>query len=130
MNHNSLKEDFYKSHAGLEIIPFDPKWMNGTGYLNGAVAYSLESGKRVATVVDSNRKAILIGTPLGTVIVFERYNPETTTRSFLLVYNAPQMVSAILGDNPLQPSDYHRFIHYDNSNIGTILKAIDEDLSF
>lgn len=61
-------------------IPFNPEWNNGTGYYDGACKGSdkvvLESGEMAKCIspMPNNRKMIFVGTPVGTVVVFERFS--------------------------------------------------------
>lgn len=63
-----------------EVLEFNPKWANDTGYLDNAVdgedAPRLEEGE-VAKFIDGyGRRAIIIGTFYGNVVVFDRYKGQ------------------------------------------------------
>lgn len=90
------KSTFEKAFNDIEnVIPFDIKWANGTGYFNGAVTADLglkpgEVAKSVATAPD-NRRIIIIGTCAGNVVLFERYTPnEKAGENLVVVSNAPR----------------------------------------
>lgn len=56
------------------VVPFDPKWNNGTGYFDHLVHDDLElkDGEVVRFVDNMMRNGIIIGSPLGNLVVFER----------------------------------------------------------
>lgn len=56
------------------VVPFDPKWNNGTGYFDHLVKEDLElkDGEVVRFVDNMMRNGIIIGSPLGNLVVFER----------------------------------------------------------
>ena len=56
------------------FVPFDPKWNNGTGYFDHLVKEDLElkDGEVVRFVDNTMRNGIIIGSPLGNLVVFER----------------------------------------------------------
>lgn len=90
------KSTFEKAFNDIEnVIPFDIKWANGTGYFNGAVTADLglkpgEVGKSVAGGEDK-RRMIIIGTCAGNVVLFERYTPnEKAGENLVVVSNAPR----------------------------------------
>ena len=72
-------------------IPFDPSWVNGTGYLDGAVSHPLPPGKMAKTIDNYDRRVILIGTRFGTVVVFDRHQGQTDGGVY--VSNRPQSVT-------------------------------------
>lgn len=61
---------------GLEI-PFDPRWANMTGYLDGVVAGdaapAMEVGEIKFFTDNFGRRCIIIGTRFGNVVVFDRF---------------------------------------------------------
>jgi hypothetical protein len=74
-----------------EVVPFNPSWKNGTGYLDGGVksdsAVGLPKGRRVKFVDDMGRRCVLIGTEHGNIVLFKRYaDPE----SGVIVINSPR----------------------------------------
>lgn len=56
------------------FVPFDPKWNNGTGYFDHLVKedLELEDGEVVRFVDNMMRNGIIIGSPLGNLVIFER----------------------------------------------------------
>lgn len=56
------------------FVPFDPKWNNGTGYFDHLVNddLELEDGEVVRFVDNMMRNGIIIGSPLGNLVIFER----------------------------------------------------------
>jgi len=56
------------------FAPFDPKWNNGTGYFDHLVHddLELENGEVVRFVDNMMRNGIIIGSPLGNLVIFER----------------------------------------------------------
>ena len=61
-------------------IPFNKDWSNGTGYFDNAVVGSaapeLAPGQLVKSKTPGGRKIILVGTRIGNVVVFERYDDD------------------------------------------------------
>lgn len=56
------------------FAPFDPKWNNGTGYFDHLVHddLELENGEVLRFVDNMMRNGIIIGSPLGNLVIFER----------------------------------------------------------
>ncbi len=69
--------DLYEALKMKEVpyIPFDMKWNNGTGYLNGVVEDLATIPQGFSTSVDAltNRKCIIHRNDHNIVVVFERY---------------------------------------------------------
>lgn len=61
----------------VEEVTFDPSWKNGTGYMDGAISADVAIGELRKCRDDYGRRLILIGTRLGTVVVFDRYPDQT-----------------------------------------------------
>lgn len=61
-------------------IPFNKDWSNGTGYFDNAVSGPAAPQLTIAEIVKSaapaGRKIIIVGTRLGNVVVFERYDDD------------------------------------------------------
>lgn len=61
-------------------IPFNPEWNNGTGYYDGACKgpdkVIIDAGQMAKCIspFPNNRKIIFVGTPVGTLAVFERFS--------------------------------------------------------
>lgn len=66
------------SNTEIETIPFNPKWSNGTGYFDHAVegdeAPVLAPGRIVKSATPGGRKILIVGTPIGNVVIFQRYD--------------------------------------------------------
>jgi hypothetical protein len=84
--------EIYNSIEGK--VPFSQSWNNGTGYFNGAVReVKLASGERAASrCPETDRRLILLGTVLGTVVFFERYSGGADG---VVVANAPHGVRCL-----------------------------------
>lgn len=86
-------------------IPFDPEWNNGTGYFNGAVKADipqLEVGEigRSRSPTPNNRRLLIVKTPFGNVVLFERFTPtEEKPIGLPITFNMPEevRVSEMLG---------------------------------
>lgn len=75
---NTVSELFNQSYSKINTkIAFSGEWKNDTGYLNGAVVadLGLRAGECAVTVDDFQRRVLLIGSPVGNIVVFERYTP-------------------------------------------------------
>ncbi len=60
-----------------KVVPFDTKWMNGTGYFDGVVhMVKLAVGEMAKSTDEVGRRLIMVGTRFGTVVVFDRYNEQ------------------------------------------------------
>lgn len=110
-----------------DTVAFDPIWMssNGNGY-DGAINVKLAPGKVVKSRdPDHNRRIILVGTQLDTVVIFERHNPNRA-QTFSLVYNANAALDFLLGGSFLSIAQFSLAItDYDPShNIGTHLENL------
>ena len=108
-------------------VAFDPIWRsnNGNGY-DGAVNVKLAPGKVVKSRDPvHDRRMILIGTQLDTVVIYERLNPNRT-QTFSLVYNANAALDFLLGGSFLSIAQFSLAItDYDPThNIGTHLENL------
>ena len=71
---------FNKAFDHAKKIEYKSEWANGTGYYNGAVlgddAPKLAIGEIVCahSPMPNDRKLVIVGTPLGNVVVFQRYS--------------------------------------------------------
>lgn len=98
---DSMKaEDVLFINAGVATpVPFNANWGNGTGYLNGAVN-DMELNKRypAGTVLSSTcpggRTILIVTTPVGNVVVFQRYSDRTD----IIVSNIPEGVRMMFED--------------------------------
>jgi hypothetical protein len=120
------------------LVPYDSKWENGTGYLDRALKEplfrSLGPGEYARFVDDVGRKAIVIGTQLGPVIIFQRYSKSKDTE---IVCNADVSITRVFGDGSLTPSQVNNYLGNPKcpkitSNVGydirRILEAYAEEL--
>lgn len=126
---SKAQETFAKIYAELvenqrTSVSFEPKWNNGTGYLDGAVSAEIRPGTTATTTTDNNRRVILIGTDIGTVAVFERYSAkENGERSSVIVANAPRALGAIT-DGSLSAEIIDLLVGNPNKNISDIVRNI------
>lgn len=97
-----LANQFAKLIANVAFeIPFEPEWKNGTGYFDHAVDCYVPEGRVVkSTCPTTNRRLVLVGTVLGTVVVFERYTPDIG-QPFILTWHAPKALRNFLGEPAL-----------------------------
>jgi hypothetical protein len=118
-------------------IPFNPEWNNGTDYLdhsvNGPHAVKLAIGEmgRSTTPMPNNRRMIFVGTPLGTVVVFERYtggkhdvfvtNITDELRESRLFITPGAITQASMHTILGYPDDFDK-----NENLGTMIARICE----
>ena len=89
----TAQELFVKTFDAItDTIPFQKEWSNGTGYFDHAVkgehAPKLRPGRIVKVESPGHRKMMLVGTPVGNVVVFSRYSD----RDDVYVTNAPQSI--------------------------------------
>jgi hypothetical protein len=108
-------------------IPFNVEWNNGTGYYDGACKGSdkviLEPGELAKSIspMPNNRKMIFVGTPVGTVVVFERFSGG---ENGVYVHNAAHhfISQLIQPQSPLSAHDMGSFLgqiwEKGDSNIG------------
>lgn len=86
MNHF---EEMYNSP--INEIPFNESWHNGTGYYDFATKVDVPIGVVMKSYDPTTKRRLLfIGTRLGTVVVFERYEGG---KSGIYVMNAPKAIS-------------------------------------
>lgn len=105
------------------VVTFDESWRDDTGRLSNAVRLDLKIGEVVkATCPDSNRRIIMVGTPMDTVVVYERYNVDLG-KSFKLVYNSNPILDRLLGGSYLSIAQFNLVVtDYDiKENIGVFL---------
>lgn len=87
-------------------IEFQESWNNGTGYFDPIVHNGprLVIGEQVKSETANGRRLIVTGTPVGNLVVFERYSADDSGRSPVIVYNSPDSLRAILGGTSLSES--------------------------
>lgn len=110
----------------LSTIDFDPAWKNATGYLDAAVEadLGLKPGALTKFVDDFGRRAIVIGTRFGNVVVFERYSPKGEERSNIWVHNSPTRVRSLVGTSNIP--DYHigQIVRSESYNLGLHIERL------
>jgi hypothetical protein len=82
------------------VVEFNPKWINGTGFFDAAVetignseqeiAVSLKPGEMAKCTSPGGRKMIFVGTDLGTCVVYQRYSDTYDT----IVVNQAELLAA------------------------------------
>ena len=110
-----------------DTIEFDPKWENGTGYLNGATKVHVEVGVIKASKDTHGRRILLIGTRYGTTVIFDRFKDQTV--GGIYVMNTPSkntLIKSLLGHSNLS------YEHMENAiggitNIGLLIEDIFEE---
>ncbi len=109
------------------VIPFDPEWKNGTGYLDGAINVKLAAGVCAKSYDDFNRRIILIGTPVGTIVLFDRHtgNDDPEKENIVVVINRPWSLARLLPEGSQSDDEFNRIVGYtQESNIGAVLAKI------
>ena len=81
------------------VVEFNPKWKNGTGYFDHAVEDSPVSVMS-KTTDDHGRKIILVPTPVGNAVVFQRFKNDDS----VVVCNIPQPLKVLAGSVGLESS--------------------------
>lgn len=115
MTTTTLKQLFEDTLVLAREIDFDPTWNNGTGYFDNAATVYVQSGDMAkATCPVTNRRLLLVGTELGTIVVFERYEPNSNN-IYVLTTNAPVAYRELLS-GALDQDTLNRIIN------GTIVK--------
>lgn len=91
-------EAFEEAYARVEeVVEFDERAHNGTGYLDGLVYLDLglKPGQCVKTQDENGRKVLIQGSSWGNIVVFQRYQPDENGYS-PIVSNAPDQVASLL----------------------------------
>lgn len=100
---NTIKKIFEDNLVLARAIEFQDEWNNGTGYFDKAAEVEVQAGDMLqATCPETNRRLLFVGTELGTVVVFERYNP-LESEPFVLVTNGVR--AALAGSTTTGPLD-------------------------
>jgi len=119
---NSMSERFEEVYHYAEKMEYNSSWSDGGEYLSGAVKTPLKSGVVMASVCPKGRKILLIGTPVGTVVVFERY----VNNNGVYVQNTPcnSLMEILVGKGIMTPSNMNATIgeFEGEPNIGILLK--------
>lgn len=117
--------DFAKAFGLVEKeLEYNPKWANGTGYLDHIVKddIGLACGEVARFIDDRMRRAIVVGTPLGNAVCFERYTPAQSVQ-FVVVCNVPKSIRWIYR-GALNEDQFSSFVGYPSNNIGENLRHI------
>ena len=104
--------DQFTSVTG-SFLRFDPKWKNGTGYLNGLQNAKglVEEGKFAKCIDDHGRKVLIVGTAVGNVVIFERFTSTEEQPCNVFVLNCPSVIKCLLGlSGNLGPEELDRLI--------------------
>ncbi len=105
-------------------VEFKEGWKNGTGYFDGAVKDKvLEVGERARCTDPHGRRMILVGTPFGTAVAFERY-VDSEDSSKVIVSNMPRAARMMVADGAMNENDIMNSFGMDSMNIGTNLQWI------
>lgn len=71
---------FTQAFNHADPVPFNKDWSNGSGMFDFAVygehAPKLGHGQIVASVTPGGRRIVIVGTRLGNIAVFDRYNEQ------------------------------------------------------
>lgn len=99
----TTSELFTKSYEMIDTkLAFDMGWKNGTGYLDGLVQadVGLRAGEVATMIDDFKRRVLLIGSPVGNIVVFERYSPSLVldTKNGSAEYYGDRLTAAQLVD--------------------------------
>lgn len=69
------------NHPNTLEIPFNREWSNGTGYFDAAVsgpaAPIVQAGLIVKSKTTTGRRIMIVGTRLGNVVIFDRYDGQS-----------------------------------------------------
>lgn len=125
MTTSTIQNTFATAFDSATKIDFDPSWANNTGYFDGAVFHKLESGKRAAAVDPTGRRIIMVGTPLGTCVAFERYTPDTGS-SFVVVSNVPNDARTFIPSGRMDDDTLFNCFGSNSRNLGTALNLVVE----
>lgn len=122
-----MSKVFADTYAAIKnVIEFNPSWKNSTGYLDHACnkEFALPVGKCAKTVDDFGRKVILIGTPLGNVVVFSRFSKDET----IIVSNWPNGCSSLQiaygTGSSLNEDTLHRVLGWGNNQLNNVGKTM------
>jgi hypothetical protein len=122
-----LAKRFENVMARIKVeIPFDPEWRSLNDFFGGAEDVSLLIGQVAKSVCpETHRRLILVGTVLGTVVVFERYSPKGD-KAFMLAYHANEALDWILGGSYLSIAQFSSVVtdYNPDENIGTFINKL------
>jgi hypothetical protein len=112
----------------VKDIDYNPKWENGTGYLDFAVrgeeAPKLAPHEVVRFETTQGRIGIIVGSHCGNIVVFKRYSdPESST----VVVNTTGAVPGLSSAQPID-SDMMRSIH--NGIYSSMCRSIEQVIAY
>lgn len=87
--------EYLSTNRQQSRLEAQPEWYNDTGYLNGlATRLDLHIlAGAIAWAIDKHeRRVIIIGTPMGNIVLFERYTPNKG-QPFVVVVNYPNVIT-------------------------------------
>lgn len=111
-----------------KVAEFNPQWENGTGYLNDIATddiyarpravpgIGLAIGEQAKCIDSHNRKIIITQTPVGPVVVFERY---ARGKNSIFVFNAAAPLIAlgyVQESGVLREGDMINLVGHEDSN--------------
>lgn len=83
---------FHTAFQAISLeVEFKMDWKNGTGYFQCDKVDRITEGDRAKCVDDHGRRMILIGTRVGTIVLFERHNTNTG----VIVANVPEDLASV-----------------------------------
>lgn len=108
---------------------FNPEWHNGTGYFDALVKedLSLPYGSMAKFTDEMSRRGIVIGTRLGNVVVFERFNTTDAgpENNIAVVTNSPAQLNDFVEHGNIGEDAFMRVTGYPgNNNIGQSLEYL------
>jgi hypothetical protein len=95
INMNPLDTLYRVAEEISTVLPYDPKWANGTGYMDGATMLELAPGERAKSFDDLGRLIVLVGTVIGTFVFFQRFS---NSGSGVVVSNEPRKAQGLFPD--------------------------------
>lgn len=125
-NKSFLQESFEEVFVSVRQVPFQEKWRERS-YMNHACKYELAPGQIVCAHSEfpDNRRMLLIGTRVGTAVIFERFsaNPDEV---FVLVSNAPSSLRFILPSGEIGERTFLNVVNPGKpaDNMGSRLEAL------
>lgn len=131
--HRKFLEIFYSTSIygsrmleALETFELLESDCNGTGYYDHLVKRDL--GHPVGTVLramspgENNRRILVVVTPVGNVVVFERYSAGARG---VLVSNLPDELRGLVGSAPVSEDDFNRIVtSIRDTNIGFAVEQL------
>lgn len=120
----SMKTFVNKFNNITTEIPFDVEWENGTGYFDYATKYPLPAGELGKSVDQHGRRIIMVGTPVGTIVFFERYSAKAESESLVVVVNRPMVLNTLVPEGAQSEDMFCRVTGIYCQNIGDVLRDI------